>query len=250
MQFSYLQLNIWLGGKVWNPMVAYLKQENPDILALQEVYDGHDPALEKRFRTVEELKKELGYPYHTFQTASIDTRENCNIPWGNAIFTKFPITHSEAIFFDVPFGENQTGIEYAETAPRNMAHAVVACGGEEINVFSLHGIWGHDGEDNARRIAMSNTILEHVCNKKHTVLSGDFNVREKTRTIEILEEKLVSVFKNELETTRNMRQCNNPKFTHSVIDFIFASRDLSVVSHRCSDADVSDHVPLAATFEL
>lgn len=248
MKIKYLSLNVWFGGKLWDTMVDFLKREDVDIVALQEVYGGEDPTLEKRLRTIHALKQEVPYPYTAFAPAMTDSK--LNLPWGNAILSKFPITKQKAIFFDVPFDEREIKIENAEYAPRNMLHAVIDLGSTTLNVFSLHGIWGKDGEDNPRRLAMSKTILKNIRGKERVILSGDFNVREGTRTIGMLEEELVNVFKHELQTTCNMRQRKNPKLAQAVIDFLFASRDLSAVAHACPDVDVSDHLPLTATFEL
>lgn len=250
MQLKYLQQNVWLGGKIFDPLLSFLKKENADIVALQEVYDGHDPHAEKRFRTLDILKKELRYPYHAFAPSMIDTLENRNIPWGNAVLSKFPIAASEAIFFDVPFGLGKTTLETAEMQPRNMLHATLRTPAGELHVFSIHGIWGTDGEDNPRRLAMSKTILKHVKNKPNVILSGDFNVREKTKTIALLEKNLTSVFKNEFVTTFNLRHKTDPKFARAVIDFLFVSPDVTVTSHHTPPVDVSDHIPLLATLEI
>lgn len=250
MQLKYLQLNVWLGGKLWDTMVDFLKREDADIVALQEVYDGHDTTLEKRFRTLDILKQELGYPYHAFAPAIIDTRDNLNLPWGNAILSKFPITKHEAIFFDVPFGERKTGMETAEYAPRNMVRATIDAPDTLLNVYSIHGIWGHDGNDNSRRLAMSGTIIKRIKGIPHAIISGDFNVQEKTKTIGNLEKHLRNVFKGERATSFNMRIKTDQKFANAVVDHLFVSSDLTVIDHYQPDVDASDHLPMVCTLKL
>ena len=63
VKFKFINLNVWLGGKIWNPMIDFLKKEDPDILALQEVFNSHDPMLTPNFRTMDEFNKIFDYKY-------------------------------------------------------------------------------------------------------------------------------------------------------------------------------------------
>lgn len=248
MTFKYLSINVWLGGKQWDDLVAFLKQEDADIVALQEVYNSKDPKLEKCFRTMQALNQELRYPHTAFAVAMIDSEYN--LPWGNAVLSKFPITKQEAIFFDVPFGEREMKIENAEHAPRNMLHAAIDANGTTLNIFSIHGIWGYDGDDNPRRLAMSDTIIQHTKNLPHVILSGDFNVKENTETIKNLEPCLKNVFKGERTTSFNMRIKTDQRLATAVVDHLLVSPDLRVIEHRQPDVDASDHLPMVAAIEI
>lgn len=248
MTFKYLSINVWFGGKLWDAMVDFLKHEDADIVALQEVYGGEDPKLEKRLRTLHALQQELPYPHVAFASANIDTK--LNLPWGNAILSKFPITKHEAIFFDVPFGEREMKIENAEYAPRNMLHAAIDLGSATLNVFSLHGIWGKDGDDNPRRLAMSDTIIAYTKQLPRVILSGDSNVKENTETVRKLECHLHNVFKGERATSFNMRIKTDQNFAHAVVDHLLVSPDLTVIEHHQPDIDASDHLPMVATIEI
>lgn len=248
MKFKYLSLNVWLGGKQWGDLVAFLKQQDADIVALQEVYGGEDPKLEKRLRTLHALQQEIPYPYTAFAPAMIDSK--LNLPWGNAVLSKFPITNHEAIFFDVPFGEREIKIENAEYAPRNMLHAVIDLGGTALHVFSLHGIWGKDGDDNPRRLAMSDTIIAHTKNLPHVILSGDSNVQENTETVKKLEHHLHNVFKDERTTSFNMHIKTDQRLATAVVDHLLVSQNLTVTEHGQPDVDASDHLPMVATIEI
>ncbi len=250
MRIKYLSLNVWLGGKLWDTMVDFLKREDADIVALQEVYGGEDPKLEKRLRTLHALAQEMPYPYTAFAPAMIDNLDNLNLPWGNAVLSKFPITHEEAIFFDVPFGERKAGINAAEYSPRNMVHATIDVNGTPLNIYSIHGIWGTDGDDNPRRLHMSDTIVKHIKGLPHTIISGDFNVDENTKTIAKLEKHLHNVFKGERTTSFNMHVKTDPQFTHAIADHLLVSQDLTVLEHSQPDVDASDHLPMVCTFNL
>jgi endonuclease/exonuclease/phosphatase family metal-dependent hydrolase len=252
MNIKFICLNLWLGGKLFDPMLDFLKEEKPDILALQEIYDGKDPRLEKRFRSLEVLRKELGLLYDFFSPTCIDVRAEGKIENGNAIFSRFPIVNSNTIFFDIPFGERtdfEGGGDYSFT-PRNMQRAEIKLQNANLNVFNTQGIWGFDGEDNERRLKMSDTIISAIRGKKNILLCGDFNVRSHTKTILNIEKHLDNIFKDELRTTFNMKYKNKPSFASSVVDMIFTSKNLKVTDHYCPNVDISDHLPLVCIFEI
>lgn len=250
MRLKFLCLNLWYGGKLWDPMLNFLQAEKPDILAAQEAYGGTDPALAPNYRSVELIGRELGYPHTFFSPAFCDVRDVGNVDNGNAIFSRFPIRETRTVFFDVPY--NPRRIEAPETfevTPRNLQHAVIDLGGKSLQVFNTQGIWGKDGEDNERRLRMGEAIAREIRGKERVILAGDFNVKEGTKTIQNIERHLRSVFKGELVTSFNLRHKRDPGFATAVVDMVFASKDLRVLSHAAPDVNVSDHVPLVCVFE-
>src|SRR5258706_4572546 len=66
MQLKYITLNVWFGGKLWDEMMVFLKNERPDVLTIQEAYDEKDASLHTVYRVVSILKKELGLSYSSF----------------------------------------------------------------------------------------------------------------------------------------------------------------------------------------
>lgn len=253
MQFKVICLNLWLGGLLFDQIFEFLEQENPDVLLLQEVYDGKDAALERRFRSIEVLKDKIELPYEFFSPACTAVLEQGSVPAGNAIFSRFPISDPRTIFFDIPFGEvanyEAPGGDYART-PRNLQHAMVTIGGSALNFFNTQGIWGKDSEDNERRLAMSEVIVENIKDKKNVILAGDFNVMPHTKTILNIEQHVKNLFRGKIETTFNLKQKSNPVLKTVVVDMLFASPDLKIVNSYCPNVDVSDHLPLVGIFEV
>ncbi len=232
-------------------MIAFLKKEEPDILAAQEVYGGTDPTLEARYRSVDVLARELGLPHRFFSPAFLDHRDIGAVEQGNCIFSRFPLRDTRTIFFDVSYDPFyvEKGADFTRT-PRNLQCAAFDIRGTTVHVFNAQGIWGVDGEDNERRLRMSDVIVREVAGKPHVILAGDFNVREQTQTVRNVEKLLANVFRGELVTTFNMRRKKGPGFASAVVDMVFASRDLRVVSRAVPDVDVSDHLPLVCEFEV
>lgn len=252
MQIKCITINIWHGGKLFEELISFLKSENPDVLLLQEVYDGKDPVFENRFRTIDIFREKLGLPFSSFAPTILDREDFGKVPQGNAIFSKFPILFEETTFYDVPFGEYSESEETDWSQwPNNLQHVTLDLGSKKLDVFNTHGQWYLNGtEDTERRLTMSKTILEKIRGKEYVILGGDFNVRPETKTMRDIENHLINVFKNELSNTFNMSQKENPSYATTVVDYLFVSRNIKVLDHQCPPVNISDHLPLVATVEI
>lgn len=251
MQLKYLTLNIWKGGMLFDAIVDFIKQENPDIIAMQEVYNGEDKHLEKRFRSVSELKKETNYPFAEFSAALFD--KTSSTQRGNAVFSHFPIIEQQTTFFDIPYKtvdtENDKEKDFL-SYPYNLQHVKIDLHGTTLNVFNTHGIWGTHGADTPRRLQMGEIIANAVKDKNNVILSGDFNLLPITQTVAKIEKHLKNVFKNELTTTFNMKHKTKEGYATAAVDMIFVSPDVRVIEHYMPEVDVSDHMPLVCIVEI
>ncbi len=255
MQVKFISLNLYEGGLLFDNISTFLEEENPDIIALQEVNNGSDPRLPKNLRSMQVLS-ELLPDYSQFFAPEILVRyPEGKIDIGNAIFSKFPITKEETVFLNVPYGEYDTvpiGGDFSKH-PKNMQCCEVSVGSSVLTVCNLHGIWGLDGTDTEERLTMSQLILEQVKNKQKVILAGDFNVKPNTQTIRSIEKHLKNIFKDELDTTFNLTRKDLgrfPGYASAVVDMIFVSQDLVVTKQSCPTIDVSDHLPLIIEIEI
>lgn len=251
MPLTFVCLNLWEGGTLLDNILAFLRREKPDVLATQETYNSRDRAVPQRYRSIEILARELDFPYVSFTPAFQKVLPEGTFEQGNAIFSKFPILDTRTIFYDIPHQQmNLEGVSDFSCVPRNLQHAVIEYDGATLNVFNTQGIWGFDGDDNERRLAMSDVIAREVSGKPRVILAGDFNVREQTQAIRNIEVQLVNVFKGELQTSFNLRHKNHEGFAGAVVDMVFVSRDIRVLAHSVPEDDVSDHLPLVCKFEI
>ena len=250
---KFVCLNLWIGGKLFDDILDFLKKESPDILVVQEAYNSKDKNWENRLRSIEIFKKECNFPYNFFSPACIAVLEDKEVEAGNAIFSRFPIVKSDTIFFDVPFKKifnyETINSDYSLT-PRNLQHAVIKINNTNLNVFNTQGIWDKNREDTERRLKMANTIVDNIKGKENVILAGDFNVKPNTKSISVIEGHLNNIFKGNLKTTWNMRQKNDPVKETAVIDMVFVSKDIKIVDKYCPNVDISDHLPLVCIFEI
>lgn len=253
MKFKFIHCNILNGGRLMDNLVEFLRQERPDVLAMQEVFDGREPAREPRFRSIAVIGKAAGLAHVAFAPTQNQVVGDSTLPYGNAVLSRFPVTQTGVWFYDVPFQERLAVADRGFTHfPCNLQHVTIGLDGEPLHVFNTHGIWDRHGRDNPRRLQMGQTIADRMAGLRPAILCGDFNVNEGTKTIDRLGEKLTNVFApDRRKTSFNVgRKPKNSGYVKAVVDFIFTTDDLKVLSHRQPDVDVSDHLPLVCEFEI
>lgn len=248
MKIKFLNLNIWY-GKLLSSAIEFIKQENPDVISLQEVYDGEGMSPEW-LNSWSTLKKELGYQYTSFAPTFYVVENGIRVNQGQAILSKYPILNEETFFYDVPYGEFVFPADDFSLVPRNLQHATLDVQGKDLNIFNTQGIWDKDKLDSERKKKMGEKIVEKVSGKNHVILSGDFNIIPQSDTMRNIERILNNPFKDKLNTTINPKRKNKAENEESVIDMVFVSQDIKISDSYCPQVDVSDHMPLVIVFEI
>jgi len=253
MQIKFVTLNLWHGGRLMDNILAFLKEQDADIVTLQEAYASTDTSLERQFRSQSVLQESLGYKYSDFAPAFLD---RCVAPKpidsGNLILSRFPIIGSDATFLNEPYGEYlaQTPEENSKL-PRLLQHVQLNTPVGEVNVFNLHGVWDLDGDNfGDRRRQMRDVILQETSGKQNVLLAGDSNARPTNQAMRDLESQLTNVFGVTLTSTFNMRHKTNPGYATSSVDILYISPSIQVLAQDCPSVDISDHLPLTATLEI
>lgn len=252
MTIKIISLNLWWGGNLFPRIIEFLREHDADVVLLQEVHDAHDPMLKDRFRSMDVLKKELGYPYQDFAQALILKLPEGRMPSGNAVLSKFPITDRSVTFvFDATQQEYLDVPEQWPIFPRVLQHAKLKTPAHELNVFNMHGVWDLAGDNpSPQRRVMIERTLKAMEGKPNVILAGDTNATTGNPLLRDIEKEYTSVFGGELKSTFNMRHKDKPGYATAAVDHMYVSPELKVVSKSCPDVDVSDHLPLVVTVEL
>lgn len=253
MTIKVISINLWRGGILLDKIIDFLRVESPDIVFMQEVHDGAAPELEPRLRSIKILTKELGYAYSAFAPAFLDIKTGTNE--GNAILSRFPLGEQQITFFREPYGErDEMDPATFPTSPRNMQQMDCQTPAGTLHLVNFHGVWDLDGDNfGERRREMRDVILKTIEGKQNIIMAADTNARTDNQAIRDIASVIPSVFKNALVTTMNVRRKDLKKFpgyATAPVDIICASPNIKVASYSCPDADISDHLPLIATFEL
>lgn len=245
-------LNLWQGGNLFDGIIDFIKKEDPDILALQEVYNGDNPKLDDKYRSFEVIKESFSYNYYNFSPAFVDNRKEGNIVQGNAVFSKFPITSSDTVFFNEPYQTDYVEVpENFPTCPRNLQHVVIETDYGEMNVFNFQGVWDLDGDNYSQsRKNMSDVILTAVKNKSNVILTGDTNAKPTNIAMRSIEKELRSVFGTSVTSTFNMRRKDNPGYATAAVDMMFVSKNIKILSQSVPNVDISDHLPLVVSLSV
>lgn len=255
MQLTILTLNIWQGGLQFDHALDFIRTVQPDIMCLQEVFNGHDPALPRNYRTIDVLEKEFPDFTTAFAPAFVRVTEHGKVDQGNAVLSRYPILSGQLAWLNHPYGEYE---EYPADKdwtkdPKNIQHCQIDVNGQVLNIFNVHGVWDMQGEDTPARLKMGDVIVDQVRGKSKTFLAGDFNVKPNTQTIHNIEQHLRNVSDPSRHTSFNLKFKDlekSPGYATAVVDFVFVSEDLSVVSFDSPQVDASDHLPMVTVLEL
>jgi endonuclease/exonuclease/phosphatase family metal-dependent hydrolase len=125
---------------------------------------------------------------------------------------------------------------------------------ENLSVCNLHGIWIKDAgkTDTPRRLKqakkISNLVAQEKIGGQDVILSGDFNLRPDTESMEIIESvglrNLVTEFG--VTDTRTSFYDKDERFA----DYILVSDGITVNDFQVLSDEVSDHAPLLLDFEM
>ena len=255
MKIKVISLNLYEGGLLFQQILDFFEQENPDILLLQEVNNGQNDQLPNHLRSMQVLSQALPNFHSFFSPEILLNRPEGKIDIGNAIFSRFPLRNQNTVFLNVEYGTYDPvpiGGDFSNH-PKNLQTCEVALRNKNLTVGNLHGIWGLDGGDNPARLKMSQLIIEEIKNKETIILGGDFNLKPNTKTIKNIENHLTNVFKDDLKNTFNLKRKDLKKFpgyATAVVDMVFVSQNLKAVNKNCPKIDISDHLPLIVELEI
>lgn len=260
MKLKIVTLNLWstpTTDQIFEKAVQFLFDQKADLIFLQEVNDGKSDKLPNKFKAVKILKEKFPGFYFDFARAFTDMRHNeGKVDNGQFLLSRFPIISSANIFFDVPYGKYDHDLmtDFSQF-PANLQSVTIKVGEQKMLLLNLHGPVWYDGDMfTERRAKMAQKILDLIDQTTcPVILAGDSNATQGNKAIQLIKSKLKSVFENHLTTTFNVLRkdiVKYPGFAQSVVDIIFVSPNIKVISSLCPQVDISDHLPLIAEIAL
>lgn len=252
MTIKVISLNLWWGGNLFPEILTFLGEQDADIVALQEVHDGSGLQLQERQQSMRVLRGKLHYPHDNFTQAFVLSAPEGEIPLGNAVLSKFPITqHSRSFLFEPTLDEYRDIAEQWPFFPRAMQYTRLDTPAGELNVFNMHGVWDLDGDNpSENRQKMFDIITQQTQGKPNVLLMGDSNASKGNPLWRTLDGHLKDAFDGSLLTTFNMRRKSNPGYATAAVDVLYVSPHVEVLSAESPDVDISDHLPLVASLKI
>lgn len=252
MKLKFVQVNIFK-GKYLDALVDFLKKEDPDIVAMQEVTYGdvsyyHD----KMINLFEYIKKKTGHGgYFASDQKFVDSPKSL---FGNAVLTKLPITGSKVLtlkdFRPVTLAEFGDSAIFPHLA-RLAIDVMVDVNGRIVHAISWHGAWTAPPADTPETLRQANMVGSYLKSIAAPFIVGaDMNNIPDSKTVEVIEGVA-----NNLMNGSQVEQTTHPKI-HKIapkgylVDYIFVSDDFKLKSLEVPEVLVSDHLPVVAELEF
>ncbi|MDQ6610670.1 MAG: endonuclease/exonuclease/phosphatase family protein [Bacteroidota bacterium] len=247
------------GSQTRLKMMDLLKEQNADVLCMQEFFTSTDSIY---YDNLNHVMNELGYPYFYYAWMNDGDRQ-----WfGNVIFSKLPIIDSGKVFFP------------HSRYPETLLHADILYGKDTIRVYTTHlqslnfkkedfhnideikeqqkdvirnskGIFGKVRRAMLVRKEQADIIKEMLSNDPYpTILTGDFNdVPNSYAYATVKDDKLQDVF---LKKGFGIGRTFNNISPTLRIDYIFTTKDFEVKQFNRVVKNLSDHYLLVTDVKL
>jgi len=237
-----------------------LKSESPDILCLQEYYSGAG----KHADFADSICQKVGFKYRYVELIH---KENEGLPYGLAIFCKYPIVKTQKLEFanskvnfcqscDVTIGKDTIRVV-------NLHLESIKFGKEDYNFVSeitntpaaneqlKKGSWSILSKMKSayvKRAAQIETVAEFIRSSPYQILfCGDFNDTPVSYSYRQISKELDDAF---VDAGMGLGQTHTNIIPLLRIDYIFHSKALKAVEYRTIEKDYSDHFPVVARFVL
>ena len=241
------------GGESYRKkMFAFIEQENADVLCLQEFFECHDP---KYFESNIPALKKLGYPYYHFYPSF--ELFNGSFQYGLAIFSKHPILESKS--FPNAAKIHSEGLVYVD----------ININGKILRVFNSHlespGLGKNDlGKEGQAKL--NRTVFQKVKNAyQYRNIQAELAIKEiKASTVPTIHATdlgdvpnsyayfTVKGEMNDLFLKKGLGLGATYRFIAPTvrIDYLFASKQLTINKFQVVDLPYSDHRPLVGVFSI
>lgn len=245
-----IQLNMWQGRILWQ-VTPFLKEEQPDILCLQETYSCKEPIpYGDLFSSVEAIQKVLPDMKYWFFAPTYSYLVNGRrVMAGNAIGSCYPIHDQRTVFVHGEFLEDQDPIPNT----RNLQTCRLELdNGTSLCILNHHGYWERNPYGSPDMVAKMQQVKEVAAVLPHPlIVSGDMNALPESETMQVFKGMLENLTEaHHIETTLTVLGHAFDRNNIVPCDHVLISDDVQVHTFKASDTIVSDHKPLILTFDV
>lgn len=255
MRLSLFHLNIE-GGRKLERVIEYIKEQDFDLVHLQEVNGG---SLSRTKRdNFDEIREKTGYLGSLALTTRL--RNDPSSYFANATFFKPSLTlFREQIVWLKEYSEieiyDRSDIEAIKQFPRNALALQFKWNEHTFWSINAHLAWGPNQYDEPHKIEQGRILYQFVAALKDPfILSGDFNVDKNSQTVLQMDRLGVNhAVQAGIINTLNPRL---HRATHLfppglAVDFLYTSPTLMTDKFKLVDfPDLSDHLGLQIEVEL
>lgn len=182
------------GNRHLDKQIAWLKQEKPDVLCLQELF-AVDASV---------FAEELGLEPHFVPLSRVENENKYNIPtrglWGLGIFSALKTTSVQSYHY---YGDDAEVPLFTDPNSGNRAllAATVKKGRTAFNIATTHFTWSDQGEATEDQRRDLGRLMQLVSNFDELALCGDFNAPRGREIYSILAQTLEDQLPEKITTT-------------------------------------------------
>jgi endonuclease/exonuclease/phosphatase family metal-dependent hydrolase len=246
------------GSQARLKMMDVLKQQNADLICLQEFFTSTDSIY---YNNLDHIVKNLGYPYYYFAW----TDDGYKQWFGNIIFSRYPIIDSGKTYFQGKY-------------PETLLHVSIKLNNDTVRIYTSHlqslhfqkqdfqkieeikddqkdivenskGIFGKIRNGLASRAYQANMVKKVFANEHYPfVFTGDFNdVPNSYAYFTIKDDLLTDAF---LEKGFGVGRTYNAISPTLRIDFVFTTKQFEIKQFNRVVKNLSDHYMLVTDVQL
>lgn len=262
-----LCLNVGLFEANNEKLRTFFKEQQPDIVCLQEVTRRLDDTTNAAFVSKDTIDKSLPTltenffaPFSilsNFKQPNFHGKElfefelGGKVEFGNYVKSKFPIVKGQNIFVQNHFSYMTDWSNWPADDAKSVQIVDFNIGERPLRIINYHGIWSREKMGNELTKQACERILQATKEVQYpSIICGDFNLFPDTESMSVFYQDFVSLVDQfKIKTTRP--ETNELHDQHrNVIDYILVSKSIRVEKFEVLQSDVSDHLPLVAEFEI
>jgi endonuclease/exonuclease/phosphatase family metal-dependent hydrolase len=219
-------------------IIPFLKEEQPDVILLQEVLEKDIPLLE------ESTGKNSVYTVQNI--LCLDKGE---YQFGMLTLSNLPIlNHYNNYYRGDRTPISRVFVGEAEKTTRAISTIEIVMEGQHYCLMNTHFTWSPKGQPNAAQYQDLDILLHYLSNIPNFILCGDFNAPRGTAIFDTIASKYTDHIPPEVLTTidKNLHKAGDLNF---VVDGLFTTskyqaKNVKVVSN------LSDHCAIVATIVI
>ncbi|MGC9599478.1 MAG: endonuclease/exonuclease/phosphatase family protein [Minisyncoccia bacterium] len=249
MHIKILQWNVWNEEGVGN-IIRFVKKVNPDIACFQELVVGGK--WNKYEDVPKKIANELHFYYAFFPAQKQPNEKGEQFPFGNGIFSRFPIkaVFSRHVQKEMPYTGNYStlGRIYGEVR-------VAVPGKRALVVGTTHTSYTKRFVTTPAKRKEADALLSILRRKKRNfIFTGDLNASPRSYTIENIQRYLKHCGPDFRENTWTTKPFDYRGFRETKLrwrlDYVFATKDVKVLSSRIPKTKYSDHLPILLEIDV
>lgn len=245
---------------------SFIKEQDPDIVAFQEIVRDLDEAVFEMYKSKKHIEEIIGkqLPYSFFGPLFIAKHFTKNgkvyrdlggfVEQGNEILSKYPIVEATNEFYYKHYSYDSDRTNFTiEDHSRAVQIMELSVKNKRLQILNLHGLYSKDKKDSERTINQCKYILKAAKRKNiPTIIVGDFNLLPDTQSIKMISKRFRNVV-TEYKTPSTLSEYD-PATEHKqgklVIDYIFVNDSIKVNHFEVIETTISDHLPLILDFDI